>query len=57
MAVTKFTRSPYDNPPHALLNIHNIRRAVRRLLRPHGVLVVRSSLLAKWLRKWVIGIG
>ena len=43
--------SLYDNPPHALLNIHNSSRA-----RPYGVLVGRSSLLAKWsreIREWV----
>ena len=30
---------------------------IRPSIRPYGVLVVRSSLLAKWLREWVIGIG
>ena len=65
-AVTKFTQfgmvSSYVtlwnicNPLHALLNIHNL--SCTRLARPYGVVVVQSSLLAKWLRKWLgIGLG
>ena len=37
------------------LNIHNSLCATS--VNTYGVFVVRSSLLAKWLREWVIGIG
>ena len=44
-------------PVTSLMNIYNppyyySSRAAS--VRPYGVLVVRSSLLAKWLREWVI---